>query len=113
MKTNICRRCGAIDRLMESHHKKFKSKGGSDAAPNRILYCNECHDYIHARENITTAIVAEERRLEVLRKRLEILDKLNTPDLIKVGGYQSYFKELSGSLPQIRHPVNKCVWGIP
>lgn len=103
-----CKRCGYVGKQLEKHHKKQKRDGGSDANPNRIWYCKGCHDYEHARRNISEAIQAEEDRIKVLKKRLEILERLNTPDRMKDEGYQSYFSEFSAVLPS----PSKCIRGI-
>ncbi len=84
---------------MEKHHKKHKADGGLDANPNRIWYCDQCHDFIHARDEILKSIKLEEARLVVLRKRLEIIERLNTPDNIHEEGYQSYFGTFPDPLP--------------
>ena len=107
-----CRRCGAVHRLLESHHRRFKKEGGSDKPQNRRWLCEQCHDYIHARANIVEAIRAEKGRLAVLEKRLTILDELNTPEKLKVGEYQSYFDLFREPLPQPKKPANLCVRGI-
>lgn len=108
----LCKRCGYIGDLIEKHHKKHKAHGGSDANPNRIYYCTHCHDYEHAKDNILQAIKAEEKRIIVLRKRLEILEQLNTPRNIRQNGYQSYFKEFPEPLKLARPPANCCVRGL-
>ena len=102
MKKNIkdlaCRRCGYIGDL-EKHHKKHKAEGGSDADPNRIWFCQGCHDYTHAKETVLKAIKQEEHRLKVLRARLEIIEKENTSESILRRGYQPYFRMYSELLP--------------
>ena len=103
-----CKRCGYIGELLEKHHKKQKVEGGSDKNPNRIWYCRGCHDYEHARRNILEAIKIEQDRIGVLNKRLEILDGLNTPPLVKERGYKGYFKDFSDHLPS----PSPCVRGI-
>lgn len=30
------------------HHRKLRSRGGSDGPPNEIRVCFACHDWIHA-----------------------------------------------------------------
>ena len=32
---------------MDPHHKKFRSRGGSDALINLAAVCRACHDMIH------------------------------------------------------------------
>lgn len=108
----LCKRCGYIGEKIEKHHKKYKCDGGSDANPNRKYYCTHCHDYEHAKDNILKAIRAERKRLMILEKRLEILERLNTPDNIRQNGYQSYFKEFPESLCLARPPANQCVRGL-
>lgn len=100
-----CRRCGYLDKL-EKHHKKHKAEGGSDSNPNRIWLCQYCHDYQHAKETVKKAIKVEEKRLVVLRHRLEIIESENTPKRIRERGYQPYFELYSESLPR----PNKCVY---
>ena len=41
-----CRNCGSTDEL-EVHHRKPKSKGGSDRPGNLITLCHECHTDYH------------------------------------------------------------------
>lgn len=103
-----CKRCGYIGGLLEKHHKKQKVDGGSDSSPNRIWYCVGCHDYEHARRKIIEAIEVEQDRIAVLNKRLEILDRLNSPQQVKKRGYQGYFKDFSKPLPS----PSECVRGI-
>jgi hypothetical protein len=103
-----CKRCGYVGELLEKHHKRHKIHGGSDANPNRIYYCTGCHDYIHARANILEAIKSEEDRIAVLKKRLVICERLNSPEGIRQHGYQSYFSEFSEILPS----PSPCVRGL-
>ena len=90
MKKLACGRCGYLNQL-EKHHKKHKIAGGSDANSNRRWLCEGCHDYQHAKDAVTKSIKAEEKRLSVLRKRLEIIEEQNTPQKIREHGYQAYF----------------------
>lgn len=96
MKT--CNRCGYLKNL-EKHHKKHKVIGGSDANPNRVWLCTACHDYQHAQDAVSQAIKTEGKRLVVLKKRLEIIERENTPDKIRERGYQSYFELYPKHLP--------------
>lgn len=98
-----CTRCGYLNNL-EKHHKKHKIEGGSDANPNRRRLCTDCHDYQHAKDTVLKAIKAEKKRLEVLEKRLEIIEAENTPERISERGYQAYFKLYPEYLP----PMTKC-----
>lgn len=97
-----CDRCGYLDKL-EKHHKKHKADGGSDANPNRRWLCQGCHDYQHALDATKRAIKAEERRLGILRKRLQIIEEENTPDQIRGRGYQAYFEIYSAKLSATTH----------
>jgi hypothetical protein len=36
--------------LVESHHVKFKAKGGKDEYKNLVIMHNHCHDQYHAQE---------------------------------------------------------------
>jgi len=42
-----CQDCGAVDRRVHVHHKKPRSKGGSDALRNLITLCPDCHAERH------------------------------------------------------------------
>ncbi len=92
-----CRRCGYAEKL-EKHHKKHKADGGSDANPNRVWLCQDCHDYQHAKDTVLRAIKAEQKRLAILKKRLEAIEFENTPERIKERGYQAYFEIYSEAL---------------
>jgi len=98
-----CNRCGYTKKL-EKHHKKHKVAGGSDANPNRKWLCTGCHDYQHARDAVLSAIKAERKRIEVLGKRLEVIERENTPQSIRERGYQPYFHLFPEALP----PNTKC-----
>jgi hypothetical protein len=93
-----CERCGVIDKL-ESDHIKPKVEGGTDDKTNKRWLCTYCHDFRHAELEILKAIKVEEKRLIVLRKRLDLLRELNTPEKIKANGYQTYFKVYDEPLP--------------
>lgn len=94
-----CNRCGYLDSL-EKHHKKHKIDGGSDANSNRVWLCRGCHDYQHAKDAVIKALKAEERRIAVLTKRLEIIERENTPKQIRERGYQAYFELFNKQLPK-------------
>ncbi|MEN8217088.1 MAG: group II intron reverse transcriptase/maturase [Pseudomonadota bacterium] len=52
-KNGICPECGGRftnEDLLESHHKTFKSRGGSDKYKNLVLVHRHCHDRLHAEE---------------------------------------------------------------
>ena len=93
-----CVRCGRKKQL-EEHHIIPRSEGGSDDPENKEWRCVADHKYIHAKWNILKALEkqkerGEVRRVAVLEHRLEVLEKLNTPKLIrKRGTYQSYWED--------------------
>ena len=99
-----CTRCGYLENL-ESHHIKHKADGGSDEPSNRRYLCQGCHDYQHAKETVLKAIAQEEERIKVLKKRLELIEKENSPDQIHQRGYQSYWDLYDEVLP----PPTKCI----
>ncbi len=101
-----CDRCGLM-KAIEKHHIIHRADGGSDDADNLKDLCTHCYDYQHAKENITEKIYWEEKRLEILKKRLAILEAENTPELIRKRGYQSYFDSYSASLSFIE-TKSKC-----
>lgn len=45
----VCQRCFRASCLpCEPHHKKFRSRGGSNEAKNLVLLGRVCHDAVHA-----------------------------------------------------------------
>jgi hypothetical protein len=96
-----CERCGIVKNL-EEHHIVYRSHGGSDAAENKVTLCFSCHDYRHAKEAVEKAITWERKRLAVLERRLEIIEKENTPELIQARGYQPYFQLFKELVPPMR-----------
>lgn len=93
-----CDRCGFLQNV-ELHHINRRIDGGSDEKKNLRWLCRGCHDFEHARMNCLKAIKAEEERIAVLRKRLEIIEKLNPPAKVLERGYQSYWGEYPAGLP--------------
>lgn len=95
-----CVRCGRIEAI-ESHHIVPKSEGGSDEPENKEDRCEACHDYKHAKMNIEATLRYEKNmgdveRIRVYEHRLEVLEQLNTPELIRERGiYQSYWGDTS------------------
>lgn len=82
-----CIRCRREENI-ENHHIKARSEGGTDEPGNKEELCSACHDYEHAKRNILMTLEKETRRgqikrIAVLRHRLEVLVKLNTPELIR------------------------------
>jgi 5-methylcytosine-specific restriction endonuclease McrA len=41
-----CQFCGTMSNL-EVHHRKFRSRSGSDSEENLITLCSECHARAH------------------------------------------------------------------
>ena len=99
--TEKCDRCGYTKHL-ERHHIKYRIEGGDNARTNLVILCKNCHDYRHAKEQIEKAILSYEKRLAILRKRLELVEELNTPMKILECGYQSYFEIFKEPLNPIR-----------
>ena len=91
-----CVRCRRSEKI-ENHHIKPKIEGGSDDAENKEPRCLACHDYQHAKLNILKTLEKEKhrkqlKRVKVLEYRLEVLEKLNTPKLIRErGNYQTWW----------------------
>lgn len=98
-----CVRCGYIYHL-ELHHIKHRVDGGMDERENLRCLCRACHDYQHAKEAVLSAIKAEQIRIAVLKKRLAVIEKENSPEQILKRGYQPYFKIFSEKLP----PKTEC-----
>ncbi len=93
-----CIRCGSKDRL-EDHHILEKLRGGSDEPENKEWRCEPCHKYEHTRRAILGALEYEKtrgqkNRIKHYEHRLEVLDSLNTPELIRERGtYLSYWTD--------------------
>lgn len=87
---NNCKRCGATEHL-EKHHIIQKSEGGSNSKKNLEYLCKDCHDLEHAHRNIIKKIEYYERMFTLLYHRLDVLQQLNTIELIKEFGYRSYW----------------------
>ena len=107
-----CSRCGRNETI-EKHHIVPKSEGGSDDDKNKKELCLACHDYIHARRLLKSHLKVEKRRgdsdrIKVWEHRLEVLNKLNKPKLIRARGtYLSYWgDETTHDLPP-RLPAKK------
>jgi hypothetical protein len=88
-----CIRCGS-DSNIEKHHIKQRIDGGSDDTENMQDLCRACHDYEHARREIVKKLNEETQldRIAILTMRLEVLETLNTPEIIlRTGQYTSYW----------------------
>ena len=40
-----CQVCGAKDKILQTHHIKFRSNGGTDRVDNLITVCTDCHTH--------------------------------------------------------------------
>ena len=95
-----CFRCGRSEKI-ENHHIKPKSEGGNNNVENKEPICSACHDFEHARRNILLTLEKERRqkqfkRVAVLEHRLEVLERLNTPEFIRERGrYQTWWVDES------------------
>lgn len=89
-----CSRCGKTKDI-EKHHIIQKSEGGSNKKSNLQSLCKDCHDYEHARRLIEHKLNYYIKRVELLKHRLEVLNKLNSVDIIKIGKYISYWEDPS------------------
>ena len=95
-----CSRCGS-EKKVEEHHIIYKSAGGSNDDSNLLLFCQDCHDYRHCLEANQRALAKETQpdRIATLTKRLLIIEKENTPELILQRGYYSYWNDFREMLP--------------
>jgi hypothetical protein len=98
--TRKCIRCRREEQI-EEHHIKQRRDGGANGPENKEDRCSACHDYEHARRNLVAAIEHEKGRgqadrIKVCEHRLEVLDRLNSPELIRErGAYLSYWVDTS------------------
>lgn len=104
-----CVRCGSTEQI-ERHHIRQRIHGGSDDDENMEDRCVPCHKFEHVKRNIVRAIKKWTKRLKVEQKeslkkamsdrlkllnhRLEVLEKLNTPEIIRATGkYTPYWTD--------------------
>lgn len=93
-----CIRCGRTKQL-EEHHIKERSRGGPDEPHNKEWRCSPCHKYEHTRRALLGSLEYEKQRgqkdrIKVYEHRLEVLEALNTPELIRERGtYLSYWTD--------------------
>ncbi len=102
-----CQRCGIKGAILNAHHIKFWEDYPElrFELTNGITYCHACHRYIHVKAKIFDKLEKEfqTNRRKVLILRLDVLEKYNTPDLIRVRkSFQSYNIE-----PQTLQPLPK------
>lgn len=105
MKTpQACFRCGIIvttetDRIVPG------IEGGKYTPENTRELCPACHQLRHKASDIAERLTFESDpiRIDIFLKRLEIIIKHNTPQLVRVRqSYQSYFEFYGESLPAQR-----------
>lgn len=94
----ICSRCGSSNQI-EKHHIVYRVNGGSNDPDNIKDLCRACHDYQHSLENIQSHIQRsikrkQTARLKIWQYRLQVLETLNTPELIRVNGFTSYWTDI-------------------
>lgn len=93
-------RCGGEDNL-EEHHIVERLRGGSDEPENKEWRCEPCHKYEHTWRSVRASLEYErqrgqQNRIRCYEHRLEILEQLNTPELIRERGtYLSYWADRS------------------
>lgn len=95
-----CIRCGRVQQI-EEHHIQERCRGGGDEPENKEPRCRACHKYEHAWRAINAALEYERKRgqqnrIRCYEHRLEILERFNTPQLIRERGtYLSYWSDTS------------------
>lgn len=95
-----CIRCGRNEQI-EEHHIVERLRGGSDEPENKEKRCEPCHKYEHTWRRLQASLEYERRRgqqdrIKCYEHRLEVLEKLNTPELIRERGtYLSYWTDRS------------------
>lgn len=95
-----CIRCGRGEQL-EEHHIIARKDGGSDDPENKEWRCRACHKYEHTRYALFGSLEYEKSRgqsdrIALRQHRLDVLDKLNTIELIRERGtYLSYWTDRS------------------
>ena len=95
-----CVRCGRSEQI-EEHHIIERCHGGGDEPENKENRCEPCHKYEHAWRAVQAALEHErqrgqQNRIRYYEHRLEILEKLNAPELIRERRtYLSYWSDKS------------------
>ena len=91
-----CIRCSRNEQI-EEHHIKERYRGGGDEPENKEPRCRPCHKFEHTLRNLMAALEYEKRRgqadrIRCYEHRIEVLEKLNTPELVRERGtYLSYW----------------------
>lgn len=94
----VCIRCGRAEQL-EEHHIVERLRGGSDGPENKEWRCFACHKYEHVWRSVKASLEYEKERgqkdrIRCYEHRLEVLESLNTPELIgERGTYLSYWAD--------------------
>lgn len=95
-----CIRCGREESL-ENHHIIERYRGGGDEPENKEPRCQPCHKFEHTLRNLMAALEYEKQRgqadrIRCYEHRIEVLEKLNTPELVRERGtYLSYRTDTS------------------
>lgn len=95
-----CIRCGRVEQI-EEHHIQERRYGGGDEPENKEPRCRACHKYEHTWRAVRARLEYERKRgqqnrIKCYEHRLEILEKLNTPELIRERKtYLSYWSDTS------------------
>ena len=93
-----CIRCRG-NKQLEEHHILARAHGGSDEPENKEWRCEPCHKYEHTHRAIEASLAKEQGRgqadrIRCYEHRLEVLDSLNTVELIRERGiYLSYWTD--------------------
>lgn len=109
-----CIRCGG-NRQIEEHHIIELSNGGGNEPENKEYRCQPCHKYEHTRRALTASLERERRRGQQDRirgreHRLEVLEQLNTIELIRERGtYLGYWTVMSTRYLPRRIPTREEV----
>jgi len=107
-----CIRCGREDHI-ERHHIIEQLAGGDDDPENLEDRCRDCHLFEHMRRGIMRSLEYERRRgqqdrIRVYEHRVEVLEALNTPELVRGRGtYVSYWTDSSTHRLPRRIPTRK------
>lgn len=95
-----CIRCKR-DKQIEEHHIIARQDGGGDEPENKERRCQPCHKYEHTWRTVKASLELERQRgqrdrIMCYEHRLEVLEALNTPELIRERGtYLSYWTDTS------------------
>jgi len=109
-----CVRCGSAERL-EDHHILESRLGGGDESENKEWRCEPCHKYEHTRRSVEASLIYEQERgqkdrIRCYEHRIEVLDRLNTVELIRERGtYLSYWTDRSTRYLPRRIPTKEEV----